>query len=414
MRDNTPIIKDMFKAIQVLRKEGIKGLISRFSKRLTNTINTITHTRDHKAKLRKIITSKLHRAKGVLIYPPTVDWNVPLFQRPQHLATELSRLGYLFFYCTGNNLYDNIQGFQELENNLYVTSRFDLLLRDLTEGWLMISSTNPLITYGDIRKYRRKGFKIIYDYIDEIHPEISGNVKKMQERHRLINKDNVDIVIAVSTRLYGEMIKRFPEKQVILLPNGAQYEHFRIDRNIEACPDEIRKIIEEGKPIIGYFGALAKWIDYELLNFVAENRQNWNIVLIGWNYDNTMKQLKDFRNIKYLGVKHYNELPKYGIWFDVAAIPFKEGEIAKSSSPIKLYEYMALNKPVVATRDLRECYRYKGILIANDKKEFIEKIEKGLMIKDNPEYIKLLDEQAKENTWEARAIMIDGYISKYK
>ncbi|MGA2467884.1 MAG: glycosyltransferase family 1 protein, partial [Thermodesulfobacteriota bacterium] len=77
-------------------------------------------------------------------------------------------------------------------------------------------------------------------------------------------------------------------------------------------------------------------------------------------------------------------------------------------------EYMALNKPVVATRDLRECYRYKGILIANDKKEFIEKIEKGLMIKDNPEYIKLLDEQAKENTWEARAIMIDGYISKYK
>jgi SAM-dependent methyltransferase len=113
-------------------------------------------------------------------------------------------------------------------------------------------------------------------------------------------------------------------------------------------------------------------------------------------------------------LKHYNELPKYGIWFDIAIIPFKEGKIAKSTSPIKLYEYMAMNKPVVVTVDLRECYRYKGILIANDKKEFIEKIEEALMLKDDPSYLKLLDEQARENTWKARAIMIDDYIRKYR
>ncbi|MGA2465981.1 MAG: glycosyltransferase, partial [Thermodesulfobacteriota bacterium] len=357
--------EDIFVRTYYIEKKGRKR----------HRTNTIIHQDKHKEELYRILDAEVQKAKGIIIYPPTVDWNLPQLQRPQHIAKALSKLGYLFFYCTGIQKYDKVDNIFQLKENLYITNRYDLLMEELFGGWIILSSTNPLITIKDIKKFKSRGFRIFYDYLDEIHPDIFGHVGFLLERHKLIDEKLIDLVLTTSQKLREEMTKRFPEEKVILNPNGVEYEHFHITKDAGGCPNDIKQIVGEGKPIIGYFGALAKWIDYELLNFVAENRQNWNIVLIGWNYDNTMKQLKDFPNIKYLGLKHYNELPKYGIWFDIATIPFKEGKIAESTSPIKLYEYMALNKPVVATRDLRECYRYKGILIANDKKEFIEKIE---------------------------------------
>ena len=123
-----------------------------------------------------------------------------------------------------------------------------------------------------------------------------------------------------------------------------------------------------------------------------------------------MKKLERLDNIKYLGVKKYQDLPNYGIWFDVAIIPFKEGDIAKSTSPLKLFEYMAMNKPVVATRDLIECQKYEGVLMAEDKNDFILKVEQALDLKDDPNYLLILDENAKSNTWLQRAMKIDELI----
>jgi glycosyltransferase involved in cell wall biosynthesis len=217
-------------------------------------------------------------------------------------------------------------------------------------------------------------------------------------------------VLATATKLYEEMITKFPKEKVIYHPNAVDYEHFHIEKDPAKCPKIIQSILAEGKPIIGYYGALADWIDYDLINSVARKRVDWNIVLIGLDYDKSMKKLERLDNIKYLGVKKYQDLPNYGIWFDVAIIPFKEGDIAKSTSPLKLFEYMAMNKPVVATRDLIECQKYEGVLMAEDKNDFILKVEQALDLKDDPNYLLILDENAKSNTWLQRAMKIDELI----
>ncbi len=370
----------------------------------------------HRRKLRQIMDTEGTGVRGIVIYPPTVDWNITLKQRPHHLAYQLSRLGYLFFYCTLNDRYDAISGFKRLANNLYLTNRYDLLIDNVRKSWLMLSSTNRLITFDDILTYRRNGFMLLYDYIDQIHPDVSRRADFIQRRHNQLDMNSADLVITTSSVLHKEMISRFPRNRVLLLHNAVEYEHFRVERNREAVSPKMREIIEEGKPIIGYYGAFAKWIDYETLNFVALKRPQWNIVLIGeeLDFERPASALSAKKNVKYLGKIDYRQLPHYGIWFDVAIIPFRDGDVAKATSPLKLYEYMAMHKPVVVTKDLTECKHYQGVFVSNSREDFVEKIEEALKLKDAPVYKKLLDAQAKKNTWKARARKISDHISQGK
>ena len=44
-------------------------------------------------------------------------------------------------------------------------------------------------------------------------------------------------------------------------------------------------------------------------------------------------------NLFWVGLINHHDLPKHAVWFDVCLIPFEAGQIAKTTSPLKLYEY---------------------------------------------------------------------------
>jgi hypothetical protein len=75
---------------------------------------------------------------------------------------------------------------------------------------------------------------------------------------------------------------------------------------------------------------------------------------------------------------------------------------------------MAMNKPIVTTKDLIECRKYEGILMAENYNDFLVKIEEGLKLKDDAHYMELINLQAEQNTWEQRAREIDKYIEQFK
>ncbi len=392
------IFRKFFKDLKIARKEFFKKLEqSRYNKK-------------HLLQLNEILSK--NKYKGIIIYPPTLDWNIPLFQRPQHIALQLARKGYLFFFCTNNDHYDKVDGFQEVETNLYLTDRFDLLIKKLNKGNLLFHAANPFYSLEDLKDWKKRGFDIIYDYVDEIDEDIIGKSNLVINRHLSVDENILDLILTTATKLYNEMNQRFNNTKVLLNQNAVEYEHFQVTKMPENCPEDIEILLQENKPIIGYYGALAKWIDYDLLVTLADKRSEYNIVLIGWNYDGSLVYTKERENIKYLGVKEYSELPKYGIWFDIGIIPFKEGNIAQATSPLKLFEYMAMKKPVVVTRDLLECIKFDGIFVAQNKYDFIEKVDEALKVKNDPKYIEILDNQAQENTWIKRAEDIDEYLNK--
>ena len=186
--------------------------------------------------------------------------------------------------------------------------------------------------------------------------------------------------------------------------NGVMYDHWTKTYKREEAPEKIKLIMDKGNPIIGYYGALAKWFDYDLLKKISKERPNYEIVLIGFVYDRSMQdsRIERLPNVHYLGIVDYQNLCSYAYWLDVLTIPFLLNDITESTSPVKLFEYMALNKPIVTT-DMRECRKYESVMIGKSHDEFIELLDKALKMEKTDPYFQLLKKEALENTWEMKA-----------
>ena len=247
--------------------------------------------------------------------------------------------------------------------------------------------------------------RLIYDYIDKL-AVFEGDQREIALNHKefLVS---ASLTMATADHLYRDAVRVRPD--CVFCPNGVDYDHFAPAREKrgEAPPAPLLPVVSAGRPIIGYYGALARWFDYELVKAVAAQRRDLSFVLIGPNYDNSFPRsgLSQLSNVAYLGVQPYSDLPGLLRYFDVATIPFQVNEITHSTSPLKLFEYMAGNKPVVATA-MHETMRYEGVLVARDANEFSLKLDEALELAGDPRYLAVIDRVARENTWDARAATI--------
>ena len=116
-------------------------------------------------------------------------------------------------------------------------------------------------------------------------------------------------------------------------------------------------------------------------------------------------------NIYFLGSRDYKVLKNYAYHADILSIPFQINDITRSTSPVKLYEYMALNKPIITT-NMNECTKYKSVLIGKNHKDFIAKLDEALKLKKDKNYISLENKEAKENDWSIKAKVIIDLIKK--
>jgi glycosyltransferase involved in cell wall biosynthesis len=119
----------------------------------------------------------------------------------------------------------------------------------------------------------------------------------------------------------------------------------------------------------------------------------------------------EVENVYFMGPRDYKILKNYASLCDILTIPFLLNDITKSTSPVKIFEYMALQKPIVTT-NLNECHKYKSVLIAKSHNEFLKKLEEVEHKKDSKEYLQLLDKEAKDNYWSKKAKIIIELIKK--
>src|SRR5207302_2885004 len=88
------------------------------------------------------------------------------------------------------------------------------------------------------------------------------------------------------------------------------------------------------QPVIGYYGAIADWFDFELMAYVARQRPHYTFVLLGGIFgvfDVDVKALKTLPNVLLLGQQPYETMPKYLYHFDACRIPFKINPITEST-----------------------------------------------------------------------------------
>lgn len=361
--------------------------------------------------LKNILTE--NKNKEIIIFYSPVPWNLPLYQRPHHIAIELSKLNYLYFYCTNNPVKDRVIGYEKITDNCYLTDQFQELMAIKTQKIIQFYSTDMRDISRIYENVINNDDKILYEYIDELHEDITGQMAEyVLSNHMKILKDEKNSIVIASADKLLDDVKKIRGNHFKLVTNGVDIDHFK-KRNIESVPDEIQGIINKGKPIIGYFGAFATWFDYELIKKLAIERPHYEILLIGWDYDKSISQnnLDKISNIKVIGPIEYRILPQYAQFFDVSIIPFIINEITESTSPVKLFEYMAMGKPIVTT-NMPECKKYNSVLIGKNQNEFIEKIDEALVLKNDSEYLSILRKEAYENTWKRKAEDISAMLLK--
>ena len=414
---------------EVLKEDGLIEVIKRVLRYIKRRIkdkldnNALTYRKNYEeanAIFHKIL--KKEKFKAVVVFDSRVGWNIPLFQRSQHMANELTDDGYLYFYRTSEQFDPHVKTVEKLKDRLYLVNManfalqnamFDLLKEYKGHKFLSLYSTDVYLDEQYIKeKYIDNGFKIIYEYIDELSDEISGHLPDfVYDRHKNIIEDKSNIAVGSADKLIEEIEEIRGKENVAMITNGVQYDHWQYRG--DEVPEKLKDIVSKGNPIIGYFGALAKWFDYELLKKVAKERPNYEIVLIGFLYDNSFKDSKidELENVHYLGIVDYKELNQYSQYFTISTIPFLLNDITESTSPVKLFEYMAMGHPIVTT-DMRECRKYKSVLIGKSHEDFIEKLDFALTLDKKDEYYNYLKEEALANTWREKAAILDRLIEK--
>lgn len=184
------------------------------------------------------------------------------------------------------------------------------------------------------------------------------------------------------------------------------------EQNIKEIPEDIARI---SGPVIGYIGTLVTLrLDIGIIRYIALNKPDWNIVLVGPEDDGFSKSdLHDIKNICFLGSKKESELPAYLSAFTVAINPQLMNELTIGNYPRKIDEYLAMGKPVVATKTLAMEYFQNHVSLADDYESWINAIEYEMLhnseTKEN-ERIKF----AMNHTWENNVIEIYRSIESFE
>jgi teichuronic acid biosynthesis glycosyltransferase TuaH len=287
-------------------------------------------------------------------------------------------------------------------NEWIVGSRIKKVIENLNiTDYIYINSYN--FTLPTLHKLLNPTLSV-YHCVDPI-------IEPYQTKHGLISEDilvkNVDIVICTSKELRNK--KALLNSSAYFIPNAANIAHSL--KTLDPALKESAIFSGIKKPIIGYFGAIERRIDYDMMQTLFKTNRDKSFVMIG-PVDRYFMREDEYKapNLFVIGQMPYEELPAVLKGFDVAIIPFKKDEVSSDIFPLKLFEYLGSGRPVVSTDfnpDLKD-FTFDTVPYCTGAEAFSAAIEAAL--NDTDELQKKRLAVAADNTWEHRIIEIKDLL----
>ena len=311
---------------------------------------------------------------ATIFYTPTIDFT-QLRQRPQQLLSVAAKRGHKIIYC--NLMQESDRRAEEVEPNLFVYYNSKTAVR-----------RNPDI---DILYFT---WAQTMNYIDLVNPKLSifdnvDNFSVFENDDKLAIK-KADITLVASQPLYD--LRKDMRSDISLVRNGCtNLVTKQYDRPSEYGKDKI----------VLFTGAVGAWCDTDLMEKIAKN---YRLVIVGEPFGKRVP-----KGSFYIPSLPHDKMLPYIQHADCCILPFDNSDVAIYSCPIKTYEYLQFNKPVVSTdipesRFLSEKY---PVFISKDHDEFMSNIYKSFSSAKKP----FAESFVKEHSWESRWDQIEELIS---
>lgn len=250
------------------------------------------------------------------------------------------------------------------------------------------------------KSVEQMGGEVVYDLIDEWNTSLGGDWYSGKVEQKIIKRS--DILIASAPSLV-ERMEEASGREVLWLPNAVNLHLFDRDQNYYLPED-----LSNDSPKILYIGALwGEWFDWTLLQKIAQEFSGGSVTIIG-DYRGQCPFTES--NLFFLGLKPQRTLPAYLQHSDVAIIPWKISPITQATSPLKIFEYLAMGTPVVAPK-LNPLEGIPYVFLAEDHQAFLENIERArsCMIEEQ-----VLEEFLHQNSWQSRIDKLAEMIPHFK
>ena len=206
-----------------------------------------------------------------------------------------------------------------------------------------------------------------------------------------------DLIIAASPQI----AERFPKNKTRVLPHGVDYVRF-------AGPVPRAADMPAGRPIAGFYGSISDWIDIDAIARAAASLPEWVFVLIG-KIDADVSKLARYPNVHFLGPRLHEQLASYSQHWDVSLLPFKRSRQIDASNPLKLREYLAAGRPVLASYDFPAALSFSdAVFIADEGEAFSDAILRAHADK-RPKSFR--QESVLLESWDSRAATLKHWLN---
>jgi teichuronic acid biosynthesis glycosyltransferase TuaH len=351
---------------------------------------------DHPFSIKDFLLN--YRTPAIKSRKQALLWGKNIYQKsekyPGRLTMVTPRLTLPINFLPNGFLYSALARF----NDKVVFDTIRQVIRDFNiSKFIFFNAFDPYFCRdfpADIRPLKK-----VYQSMDDLTevPYTAKHGERLEED--IIRK--FDVTLTTSQEL--RRLKLAFSDQVFFHPNAADFSSFQRALS-EKFPRPEELIPAEGRKVIGYTGNIESRIDYELLKAVIENHSDKVVAMIGplTTAEHKTIGLSEYPNVILTGAKKIDELPIYLQYVDCAIIPFKKNKLTRSIYPLKINEYLAAGRPVVATDFSEDIVGFGDVIyLAADNEEFIGLIDRAIA-ENAPDKIRARTLVANQNTWTAR------------
>lgn len=241
---------------------------------------------------------------------------------------------------------------------------------------------------------------VVYDLLDDWDTALGGKWYAPEIEKQIAEAS--DVLVATVPALV-DRLRAMTGRDATLLPNAVNTRLFDPTRSYARPAD-----FPSAEWALIYTGALwGEWFDWELLKQIGGAFPRAAVVVIG---DYRGQCANAPANVHFLGLKAQKDLPAYLAHSKVAIIPWRANKITDATSPLKVYEYLAMRLPVVAP-DIPPLRDMPGVYLARDTRSFIEQIESA---RQNKFPVSSVAHFIDENNWQRQVDVLRTLIENQR